>query len=49
LAGVAAVPISAFVRDDPDGAYSSLLRFAFCKREEVLVEAVERLEKWSRR
>jgi N-succinyldiaminopimelate aminotransferase len=49
LAGVAAVPISAFVRDDPEGAYGSLLRFAFCKRKEVLVEGVDRLSEWAQR
>ena len=49
LAGVAAVPISAFVRDDPEGAYGSLLRFAFCKREDVLVESVDRLSEWAQR
>jgi len=49
LAGVAAVPISAFVRDDPTGDYGSLIRFAFCKREEVLADAVERLSKWAGR
>ncbi|WP_035812875.1 pyridoxal phosphate-dependent aminotransferase [Jiangella gansuensis] len=46
LAGVAAVPVSAF-HDDPDAA-RSLVRFAFCKRDEVLQEAVERLGRLSR-
>ncbi len=41
LAGVVAVPVSVF-HDDPD-AGRSLVRFAFCKRDEVLVEAAERL------
>jgi N-succinyldiaminopimelate aminotransferase len=41
LAGVAAVPVSTF-HDDPQAA-RSLLRFAFCKRHDVLVEAADRL------
>ena len=39
--GVAAVPVSVF-HDDKDAA-RSLVRFAFCKREHVLAEAVDRL------
>ena len=42
LAGVAAVPISAFVRGDAP-EYRSLVRFAFCKRQDVLEEASRRL------
>jgi N-succinyldiaminopimelate aminotransferase len=34
--------------DDPQAA-RSLLRFAFCKRDDVLAEAVERLAKLRRR
>ena len=41
LVGVAAVPVAVF-HDDEDAA-RSLVRFAFCKREAVLVEAAERL------
>lgn len=41
LVGVAAVPVSVFCDDAGLGA--SLVRFAFCKRDEVLVEAVGRL------
>ena len=41
LAGVAAVPVSVFCADPDLGR--TLVRFAFCKREEVLAEAVERL------
>ncbi len=41
LAGVVAVPVSVF-HDDPD-AGRSLVRFAFCKQDAVLVEAAERL------
>ncbi len=43
LVGVAAVPVAVF-HDDPDAA-RSLVRFAFCKRDDVLQEAVERLAK----
>ena len=41
LAGVVAVPVSVF-HDDVDAA-RTLVRFAFCKRDEVLIEAAERL------
>lgn len=40
-AGVAAVPVSVF-HDDPEAA-PTLVRFAFCKRDEVLDEACRRL------
>ncbi|MCU1544804.1 MAG: aminotransferase [Microbacteriaceae bacterium] len=43
LAGVVGVPISAFVRGGADSEYRSLVRFAYCKREDVLAEAVSRL------
>lgn len=39
--GVAAVPFSPFV--DDQAGWSHLMRFAFCKRPEVLTAAVERL------
>ena len=39
--GVASVPGSSFFLDPSDGRH--LVRFAFCKTEELLVEAVERL------
>lgn len=39
--GVAAVPVSAFVDDDQP--WRHLVRFAFCKRDEVIAEAAERL------
>lgn len=42
-AGVVGVPVSAFVHPDRQGAYRSLVRFAFCKRLEVLEEASARL------
>ena len=39
LAGVVAVPISAFVSDANKYDYRSLVRFAFCKRVDVLEQA----------
>lgn len=44
--GVAAVPVSAF-HDDPD-AGRTLVRFAVCKREAVLIEAMRRLAQLGR-
>jgi N-succinyldiaminopimelate aminotransferase len=41
LVGVAAVPVSVFCADPELGR--TLVRFAFCKRDEVLTEAVSRL------
>jgi N-succinyldiaminopimelate aminotransferase len=43
LAGVVGVPISAFVHRDRRADYASLVRFAYCKKETVLQDAVERL------
>jgi N-succinyldiaminopimelate aminotransferase len=43
LAGVVGVPVSVF-HDDPEAA-RTLVRFAFCKRDEVLAEAVARLSR----
>ena len=48
LAGVVAVPMTAFVRPEHRAQYASLVRFAFCKRVEVLEEAVTRLATLSR-
>ncbi len=42
-AGVAAIPVSAFYAADPP---RNLLRFCFCKTDEVLEEAVRRLAAW---
>jgi N-succinyldiaminopimelate aminotransferase len=39
LAGVVAIPLTAFVRQEHRTEYSSLVRFAFCKRVEVLERA----------
>jgi N-succinyldiaminopimelate aminotransferase len=47
LVGVAAVPVAVFC-DQPEAA-RSLVRFAFCKRDDVLTEAAERLAKLPRR
>ena len=44
--GVAAVPGSSFYRDPKDGARQ--VRFAFCKRDETLDEAADRLAKLRR-
>ncbi|MEF2975674.1 pyridoxal phosphate-dependent aminotransferase [Subtercola sp. YIM 133946] len=48
LAGVVAVPISAFCHDELAGEYSSLVRFAFCKRFEVLELAAAQLARLGR-
>jgi N-succinyldiaminopimelate aminotransferase len=46
-AGVVAIPLSAFcAASTPDT--SALLRFAFCKRADVLDEAAARLQRWVR-
>ncbi len=43
LAGVVAVPVSAFVRPENAAGYRSLVRFAFCKRVDVLERASAQL------
>ena len=43
LTGVVAVPISAFVTDENKSEYASLVRFAFCKRVDVLERASAQL------
>jgi N-succinyldiaminopimelate aminotransferase len=43
LAGVVAIPLTAFVRPERHAAYRSLVRFAFCKRTEVLERAAVQL------
>ena len=45
LCGVVAVPVSVF--HDDESAARTLVRFAFCKREAVLDEAVSRLAAWA--
>lgn len=42
-AGVVAVPVTAFVREQNRDAYRTLVRFAFCKREDVLTRAAAQL------
>lgn len=44
--GVAVVPGSSFYRGNPEG--SQMVRFCFCKKDETLEAAVERLEKLKR-
>ncbi|MCH2162583.1 MAG: aminotransferase class I/II-fold pyridoxal phosphate-dependent enzyme, partial [Phycisphaerales bacterium] len=46
-AGVAAIPVSAFHHDgdQPGGGGRELVRFAFCKNESVLLEAISRLQR----
>ncbi|MGO4784069.1 aminotransferase class I/II-fold pyridoxal phosphate-dependent enzyme [Cryobacterium sp. W22_MBD10_FK3] len=43
LAGVVGIPITAFCLPEHKAQYASLVRFAFCKRVDVLEEAVARL------
>lgn len=43
LAGVVGVPVSAFVTEERRAEYSTLVRFAACKRVEVLEDAAARL------
>ncbi|MEO8907530.1 MAG: pyridoxal phosphate-dependent aminotransferase [Microbacteriaceae bacterium] len=43
LAGVVAVPISAFCSQPTESSMASLVRFAFCKRVDVLGRAAEQL------
>lgn len=48
LAGVVAVPISAFCSPENQREYASLVRFAYCKKTGVLEEAARRLSGLSR-
>ena len=43
LAGVVGVPITAFVRPEHRADYASLIRFAFCKKTDVLMRASAQL------
>ena len=43
LAGVVGIPVSAFVHEANRAGYASLVRFAYCKRVDVLQDAVARL------
>lgn len=49
LAGVVGVPVTAFVRREHRDAYLTLVRFAFCKREDILTRAAAQLAQLSRR
>ncbi|MBP2216347.1 aminotransferase class I/II-fold pyridoxal phosphate-dependent enzyme [Arthrobacter sp. CAN_C5] len=49
LVGVAAIPVAVFCHPDGAARASSLLRFAFCKKTEVLQEAADRLATLSAR
>lgn len=49
LAGVVGVPVSAFVPAEHRAGVASLVRFAFCKRQDVLDEASARLARLSPR
>ena len=42
-AGVVAIPLTAFATPDRRGEYATLVRFAACKRVDVLEEAASRL------
>ena len=42
-AGVVGIPVTAFVRENNRDDYRSLIRFAFCKREDVLERAASQL------
>lgn len=44
LVGVAAIPVTAFVSAPHRDRYASLVRFAFCKHTDTLVEASRRLQ-----
>ncbi|MET4580637.1 N-succinyldiaminopimelate aminotransferase [Conyzicola nivalis] len=48
LAGVVGIPISAFVSHGNRAEYSSLVRFAYCKRVSVLEDAASRLSRLTR-
>jgi N-succinyldiaminopimelate aminotransferase len=47
-AGVVAIPVSAF-SGEPDEHLRSIVRFAFCKRDDVLGEGIARLRAWAAR
>jgi N-succinyldiaminopimelate aminotransferase len=43
LAGVVGIPVTAFVHEQNRAEYASLVRFAYCKRTEVIEDATARL------
>ncbi|MCC7127935.1 MAG: aminotransferase class I/II-fold pyridoxal phosphate-dependent enzyme, partial [Microbacteriaceae bacterium] len=48
LAGVVAVPVTAFVHPERRAEYGSLLRFAYCKKFELLERAADQLSSLKR-
>jgi N-succinyldiaminopimelate aminotransferase len=46
-AGVVAIPLTAFVSEAHRNEYAGLVRFAACKRVDVLEEAAARLARFS--
>ena len=48
LAGVVGVPVTAFVREERAAGYSSLVRFAYCKKMELLERASAQLTRLQR-
>jgi N-succinyldiaminopimelate aminotransferase len=48
LVGVVAVPVTAFVREERAEGYSSLIRFAYCKKMELLERASAQLKDLAR-
>jgi N-succinyldiaminopimelate aminotransferase len=49
LVGVVGIPLTAFVHEEHHGEYSSLVRFAFCKKVEILSRASAQLSRLSSR
>lgn len=45
-AGVAAIPMTAFVGDPEDPAMATLVRWTFCKNDATLQQAIDRLTQW---
>ena len=45
-AGVAAIPVTAFVDDEEQ--YRTLVRWAFCKKANVIDDAVDKLTAWAK-
>ena len=48
-AGVAAIPVTAFVADVDDERWRDLARFGFCKRESTIREALGNLRAFMER
>jgi len=43
MVGVVGIPITAFVHEDRRGPYASLVRFAYCKKVDLLERAAAQL------